>query len=132
VSKIGVEARLGEVIALWPEAVGQSIARNAWPSRIGRDGTLHVNTVDSIWAFELAHRGAEIAERLDVAGVRFAPGLLAVTAAEPAVRIAPSPSPEQAQAAAEIASSVSDENLRKSIERAVSLSLAGGGSDRRL
>jgi hypothetical protein len=93
---------------------------------------LHVNTVDSIWAFELTHRGAEIADRLEVRGVRFAPGPLAVTVADPAVRAAPSPSPEQALAAAEIASSVSDENLRKSIERAVSLGLASGGSDHRL
>ena len=40
------------------------------------DGTLHVNTVDSIWAFELTSRAAEIANRLGLERVRFAPGRL--------------------------------------------------------
>ena len=33
-----------------------------------RDGTLHVNTADSVWAFELAQRAREIAARLGVRG----------------------------------------------------------------
>ncbi len=64
------------MLALWPEAVGEAIARNAWPARIARDGTVHVNTADSIWAFELGHQAPEIAARLGVEKLRFAPGPL--------------------------------------------------------
>jgi predicted nucleic acid-binding Zn ribbon protein len=66
-SRFGPQAGLGEVLALWPEAVGDAIARNAWPARIARDGTVHINTADSIWAFELGHQATEIAARLGVA-----------------------------------------------------------------
>ena len=43
---------MGETVAAWPSAVGEEIARNAWPARFARDGTLIVNTRDSVWAFE--------------------------------------------------------------------------------
>ena len=33
----------------WPEAVGDEIARNAWPARIQRDGTLVVHVRDAVW-----------------------------------------------------------------------------------
>jgi hypothetical protein len=116
----------------WPGVVGPGIARNAWPARIARDGTLHVATADSVWAFELGHRGGEIAERLGVAKVRFAPGQLpsAGAPAEPAT--APSPSPDDVRRAAEIAASIEDENLRKSVQKAVSLGLARRAPDRRV
>ena len=110
--------------------VGDAIAGNAWPARIARDGTLHVATADSIWAFELGHRGAEIAERLGVAKVRFAPGALPSEQAVPASERRVEPSREQEQEAAEIASSIEDERLRESVQKAVSLSLARGASDR--
>ena len=53
-------ARLGpagdtvEIAAAWPAAVGRAIAANAWPARVSRDGTLHVSTSSSTWAFELS------------------------------------------------------------------------------
>ena len=34
-----------ELLERWPAAVGPAIARNAWPARIAKDGTVHVNTV---------------------------------------------------------------------------------------
>ena len=74
--QFGPQAGMPELLEAWPVAVGDAIARNAWPARIARDGTLHVATADSIWAFELGHRAAEIAERLGVPKVRFAPGPL--------------------------------------------------------
>ena len=52
----------------WPAAVGEQIARNAWPARIARDGTLHVNTSSSAWAFELAQLEAAIREKLGDSG----------------------------------------------------------------
>jgi len=72
----GAQAGMAELLERWPVAVGPAIARVAWPARIARDGTVHVNTADSVWGFELAHRAADIAARLGVAKVRFAPGPL--------------------------------------------------------
>ena len=113
----------------WPEAVGEAIARNAWPARIARDGTLHVSTADSVWAFELAHRAPEIAERLGVPKVRFAPGPLPSQAIEAALPEPTAPSVEHERMAAEIAAGITDENLRESVQKAVSLSLARGRED---
>jgi hypothetical protein len=113
----------------WPGVVGPGIARNAWPARIARDGTLHVATADSIWAFELGHRAAEIAARLEVARVRFAPGQLPSAEAAPEPATAPAPSPEDVERAAEIAAAIEDENLRESVQKAVSFGLARRASD---
>ena len=126
--RFGPQAGMAEVVERWPAAVGPAIARNAWPARIARDGTVHVNTADSIWAFELGQRAVEIAESLAVPTVRFAPGALP----EPD-RDEPEPSlevtPEDAERARAIASSIGDENLRESVQKAVSLGLARGRSD---
>src|SRR5919197_6533934 len=74
--RFSASAGMPELLEAWPAAVGETIARTAWPARIGRDGTLHVNTADAIWAFELTNRASEIAARLGVENVRFAPGAL--------------------------------------------------------
>jgi hypothetical protein len=119
---------MAEVVERWPSAVGPAIARNAWPARISRDGTVHVNTADSIWSFELGQRAAEIAGALAVPAVRFAPGPLPEPDPEPAappLQVAP----EDAERARAIASSIGDENLRESVQKAVSLALARGRSD---
>lgn len=112
------------MLALWPAAVGEAISRNAWPSRIARDGTVHVNTADSIWAFELGHQASEIAARLGVEKLRFAPGPLPEHPAEAAAPEPLQPTAEQERQAASIAASIEDENLRRSVQKAVSLSLA--------
>ena len=117
------------MVEAWPGAVGGAIARNAWPARIARDGTLHVSTADSIWAFELGHRAGEIAERLGVPKVRFAPGPLAERADRHPRPGPPRPTPEQEEAAREIAAGIADENLRESVQKAVSFSLARAPSD---
>jgi predicted nucleic acid-binding Zn ribbon protein len=126
-SRFGPQAGMAEVVERWPEAVGPFIARNAWPARIARDGTVHVNTADSIWAFELGQRSAEIASAVGVPAVRFAPGPLPEAEPEP-----PAPSvqvaPEDAERARAIASSIEDENLRESVQKAVSFALAKGRS----
>jgi hypothetical protein len=120
---------MAELVERWPAIVGEGIARNAWPARIARDGTVHVNTADSVWSFELGHRAAEIAEKLGVPKVRFAPGPLP----EPDVEAVENPvevTPEDDERARAIASSIEDENLRESVQKAVSLSLARGRSNR--
>ncbi len=44
---------LAAMTAIWPEAVGKAVARNAWPLRLARDGTLHVAAASATWANEL-------------------------------------------------------------------------------
>src|SRR6476469_4578443 len=119
-ARFGPQAGMAELVERWPEAVGAAIARNAWPARIARDGTVHVNTADSIWSFELGQRAAEIAETLGVPAVRVAPGALP----EPDAESAEQPlevAPEDAERARAIASSITDENLRESVQKAVGL-----------
>jgi hypothetical protein len=128
----GPQAGMAELVERWPATVGESIARNAWPARIARDGTVHANTTDSVWAFELAQRAGEIAARLGVPKLRFAPGPLPEPdleeRAEPPIEV----SPEDAERARAIASTISDEMLRESVQKAVSLSLARGRADSRI
>ena len=122
-----------ELLERWPGAVGDAIARNAWPARIAKDGTVHVATADSIWAFELTSRAKEIAARLGVERICFAPGRLP-EADEPDVKEAesgpPQPSESLRQEGARLAAGIEDENLRKIVARAASASLAKGISDR--
>ncbi len=120
---------MAELVDRWPAAVGEGIARNAWPARIARDGTVHVNTADSVWAFELGQRATEIAEKVGAPKVRFAPGPLPEAPAE-AVERPVEVSPEDEERARAIASAIADENLRESVQKAVSLSLARGRGNR--
>ena len=124
---LGPNAAIGETTEAWPAAVGAEIARNAWPARFQRDGTLVVYTKDAIWAFELGHRAVEISARLPgrpplkfLAGPLPEPG-----APEEAVPEPPAATLEQRRQAAEWAASIEDEELRKAVARAAAASLAG-------
>ncbi len=122
---------MAELVERWPTAVGEAIARNAWPARIARDGTVHVATADSVWAFELGHRSAEIASRLGVEQLRFAPGPL--PEADPEERTTTvSPTPEELAEGRRIAAGIADEKVRESVQKAVSFSLARERADHRL
>jgi hypothetical protein len=129
-SRFGVHAGLADLVERWPGVVGEAIARNAWPARIARDGTVHVNTADSVWAFELGQRTTEIARRLEVPRIRFAPGPLPSAPATPQVPATPEPTAEEQRLAAQIAAQIADENLRQSVQKAVSLALARRAGDR--
>lgn len=138
--RFGNAGRMSDVVAAWPGAVGETVAANAWPARLARDGTLHVNAASSTWAFELQQLEAEIAGRLrDALGevaparLRFVPGLLPELAAEAAKapsRPPPEPTLEDARAAHELAAPIASEELRKSVEKAVRMSLAAAADDR--
>jgi len=118
-----------ELVERWPAAVGEAIARHAWPARIARDGTLHVHASDSIWAFELGHRATEIATRLGVARVRFAPGPLPEAA--PAAAAEPvRPTPRDEARARELTAGIEAENLRETVQKAICFGLARGRSTR--
>ena len=55
-----IEGDTGAIVRVWPRAVGETVARNAWPARIARDGTLLVHTTSSTWAFELGRLAGTI------------------------------------------------------------------------
>jgi hypothetical protein len=122
------------IVAAWPAVVGEEVVRNAWPARIARDGTLHVHTSSSVWAFELGQLAPRILERLvaDLGGnaptaLRFAQGHLpeADTGAPAGVvREVPRPSAEAAAEAASLAAGIADVELRERVEKAASLGLS--------
>ena len=130
---LGPNAAMSETTAAWPDAVGPDIARNAWPARFQRDGTLIVHTKDAVWAFELGHRAGAISERLPGRpSLKFVPGPLPEPASpeEGAARPAAA-TLEQERQAAEWASSIEDEELREAVAKAAAASLASGPRDRR-
>jgi hypothetical protein len=133
----------GDLVAIvraWPTAVGETVARNAWPARLARDGTLHVNASSATWAFELGRLAETILEGLRARLGEDTP---------PALRVAPGPVPEPPSAAvAEGAASkfqvgegdrqeasgwaaaIEDEELRELVSRAAAASLARARSSR--
>jgi hypothetical protein len=135
-SRLGPMAGMGDVVRAWPAAVGEQIARNAWPARFTRDGTLVVHARDAVWAFELGQRESEIRERLGalVAGrLRFLPGPLPEPGApEPASARPPAvpPAPAILAEAERLAARIDDADLRKVVEKAVAASLVRAGSGR--
>ena len=128
-ARFGPQAGMPELLGRWPAAVGAAIARNAWPARIAKDGTVHVNTADSVWAFELGQRSREIAGRLDVPRLRFAPGPLPEPTEErvPAVL---APTAEDDERARSLSARIEDEKLRESVQKAVRFGLARERRDR--
>jgi len=130
--RFGPNAGMGEAVAAWPAAVGEEIARNAWPARFQRDGTLIVHARDAIWGFELGHRAAEISARLPgKPALKFVPGPLPEPGAEqprPASEGPPSATLEQVEQAARWAARIDDEELRALVARAAAASLARGSS----
>ncbi len=132
--RFGPTGAMAEIVRAWPAAVGDAIARNAWPARVARDGTLHVATSSSAWAFELGLLAADIHGRLAAAlgddaptGLRFAPGRLPEPAPEQAERQKerpPRPSAEDRREADRLAAPIASENLRKVVAEAAAASLA--------
>jgi hypothetical protein len=134
--RFGPASGMAPLVEAWPAAVGPEIARNAWPARLARDGTLHVHTQDSIWAFELMTRAEEILTRLGKVAPRrlaFAPGPLP----EPALDLTdeireppPKPTPEHVAKAESLTRVIRDEELRKVVAKAAAASLSRDDNDR--
>jgi hypothetical protein len=134
VGRLGPALGTADIVAAWPDAVGPAVARNAWPARLARDGTLHVATSSSAWAFELAQLAPQIGERLRAAlgkdapkGLRFAAGPLperGPEARESGSRDVPQPGPEERRLAASLTAGMADEELRELVARAAAASLA--------
>jgi hypothetical protein len=135
--RFGVEPGLAAIVDVWPEAVGPEIARNAWPARLSRAGTLVVHTSSAAWAFELGHLEQRIRAQLAVsslAKLRFMVGPLPEPAprADTRSRGAPEPSAVERETGEALAAPIRDENLRKVVAKAAALSLARSASDRLL
>ena len=140
--RFGSTGAMDEIVRAWPDAVGESIAQNAWPARLARDGTLHVATSSSAWAFELTQLETSVRGHLCRAlpesapkRLRFAPGTIPERGpdADSARRVTPpEPGTEELAAASKIASAISDEALRSVVARAAAASLVSSRSGRRL
>jgi Dna[CI] antecedent DciA-like protein len=135
-ARFGPSSGIAPIVEAWPSAVGPEIARNAWPARLGRDGTLRVHTKDSVWAFELGTRADEIRHRLgELAPARlvFAAGPLPEPEREAADVGSPAraePSPEHDAKAASLVRGIRDEDLRKVVAKTIAASLAAAESGR--
>jgi hypothetical protein len=131
-SRVGADSgAAGDAVTAWPAAVGAEIARNAWPARRQPDGTLIVHVRDAIWGFELTQRAGEISDRLPGRPrLRFTPGPLPETTAEPSAPAPVEASPEQAREAAELTAGIVDPNLRESVAEAIKAALARTPNDR--
>jgi hypothetical protein len=133
-SRYGPALGMSELVSAWPEAVGPAIARNAWPARLARDGTLHITTSSSVWAFELTQLAdtirAKLGERLEGPTprvLRFAPGALPEPGNEDvptSKRTVPKPSAADLAAGERIAAPIGDDVLRETVARAAAASLA--------
>ena len=133
---------LAAITAAWPVAVGAAVARQAWPLRLGRDGTLHVAVASSTWAHELDRLQDAILDGLRAQladatppAVRFAVGPIpepptsiedAATENDPPIAVPP----EVESAAAAAASEIDDPELRELVARAARASLVKARSDR--
>jgi hypothetical protein len=138
-SRFGAQGGMPELLEAWPGSVGEMVAANAWPARIARDGTLHVNTSSSAWAFELGQLAPTILERLREKlgksapkALRFAVGHLPEPDSPPSddtTRAPVEPTPEALEKAAELTAVIDDEELRKRVQRAAAASLSRPPSD---
>ena len=134
---------LAAITAAWPAAVGETVARQAWPLRVGRDGTLHVATSSATWAFELDRLAPEILDRLEAglgadqapSKLRFAVGPLPEPGASPedtstAASTTLIPTRAEIVAAESAAGAIDDPDLRELVARAARASLARARSGR--
>jgi hypothetical protein len=130
-SRVGADSGAGDAVTAWPAAVGDEIARNAWPARTQADGTLIVHVRDAIWGFELTQRASEISARLPGRPrLRFTPGPLPDTTQEESSAPRVEVSAEHALEAAEMAAGITDPDLRESVAKAIKVALARASADR--
>ena len=141
--RFGPQGAISDIVAAWPGAVGEAIARNAWPARVARDGTLHVAASSSSWAFELTQLAPQLMARLAPLlgesapkALKFSPGAVpeftssAETGTVPAARN--DPTPDERALAAAMSAEIEDEELRDLVARAAAASLAGQRASRRV
>lgn len=131
---------MAKIVEEWPAAVGDAVAANAWPRRLARDGTLHVATSSSAWAFELTRCGEVVRVRLAARlgegvprSLRFAAGALPERSAESVKTSAwtvPNVREEHRVEGERIAREIGDSELRELVAKAVAASLAARSLER--
>jgi predicted nucleic acid-binding Zn ribbon protein len=137
-ARFGGVPGLAPIMEAWPQAVGPAVARNAWPARLQRDGTLVVHTASATWAFELGHLEPRIRSELPEPRppkLRFLVGPLPEPTPEPAQTpgaTVAEPSAADRDTAEATAAPIGDENLRKVVAKTIALSLVRGATDRSL
>jgi hypothetical protein len=120
---------LTELLARWPAAVGDMVARNAWPARRTRDGTVLVHTSSSAWAQELTQLEAQVRAKLGESAprLRFAVGPLPAPGQEPvpeAERSVHRPTDADSAEADRIVRGIEAEAVREAVREACALSFA--------
>jgi Dna[CI] antecedent DciA-like protein len=129
--RFGADSGAGDAVTAWPEAVGEEIARNAWPARTQPDGTLVVHVRDAVWGFELTQRATEISSRLPGRPrLRFLPGPLPAGTPDLPPARAIEATPEQVREAASLTAGIEDPDLRESVAKAIKAALARAPADR--
>jgi Dna[CI] antecedent, DciA len=129
--RVGADSGVGDAAGAWPAAVGEEIARNAWPARTQPDGTLVIHVRDAVWGFELTQRANEISSRLPGRPrLRFVPGPLPDSTSEPLSSPPLEATLEQAREAAELAAGITDPDLRESVVKVIKAALARSPDDR--
>jgi hypothetical protein len=129
--RVGAESSAEEAGGAWSAAVGEEIARNAWPARTHADGTLVVHVRDAIWGFELTQRAAEISARLPGRPrLRFVPGPLPDEAPDTSPQPALEATSEQVREAQSLAAAIDDPRLRESVVQVIKAALARASNDR--
>ena len=138
--RFGGEGDIAAVVSAWPEVVGDAIARNSWPARIARDGTLHVAASSSTWAFELTQLSGSILPRLRESlgqsapkALKFAVGQVPEAPALIETEVDAKPletGPAERAAGASLAAEIESEPLREAVARAAAASLARRCDDR--
>ena len=71
----GRAAEVAAIARRWPEAVGEAIAREAWPARLTPEGELVVHASGAVWASELSLLSRQLQGRLEAVGIVPAPTL---------------------------------------------------------
>ena len=131
--RVGLPAA-SELVRIWPQVVGETIAANAWPARMNRKRVLQVNTSSATWAFELKHLAPQILSTLEqaLAGecpseLHFVPGPVPARGPEgdpsPVVNEPVTTARERAQGE-KLAAAIADDELRALVARAAAASLA--------
>jgi hypothetical protein len=119
----GRAADVAAIARRWPEAVGEAIAREAWPARLTPDGELVVHASAAVWASELTQLARQLQGRLEAVGIVPAPRLRFTVGAVPRRRLpdhekGPKTAPPPDPRADRWTESIRDPELREAVSTA--------------
>ncbi len=131
--RVGLPAA-GELVRIWPQVVGETIAANAWPAQMNRRRVLQVNTSSATWAFELKHLAPQILAKLErelgaecPRELHFLPGPVPAAGRESSPSAEEKPlttTAREREQGEKLAAAIADDELRALVARAAAASLA--------